>query len=149
MSGNGGALTREEWAARYLDSQGNLIPVPNNGGVPDRRIRFTEVDKYLEAVEPKQDVLGDPLAEFFTMTGGSFDERIQLPDDMQDAVASLIRIEYTGRLPEGWSIEVGQNAPAYGRGGGAYYSTVLDRQGMRRNLFELIDLGVIRVVPEP
>lgn len=142
------ALSREEWASLYLDGQGNLIPAPNNGSVEGKRIRFTEISKFLETVDPRQDVLGDMLSEFFTMTGGTFDERCQLPDDMNQDIAKLVRIEYTGVLPEGWSIEVGQNAPAYGRGGGAYYSAVLDRQGMRRNLSELVDQGVIRVVPE-
>lgn len=148
MANESEALTQEQWAALYLDSQGNLIPAPNNGSLPGKRIVFTEISKFLEAVEPRQDVLGDVLSEYFTMTGGSFDQRCQLPDDMNADIAKLIRVEYTGMLPGGWQIEVGQNAPAFGREGGAYYSTVLDQQGMRRNLSELVDVGVIRVVSE-
>lgn len=141
-------MTREEWAAEYLDAQGDLIPVADNGSLPGKRVRFTDVEAFLAAAAPQQDVLGDPLSEFLTLSGGSFDQRIALPDDSDAAVARLVRVEYTGRLPEGWSIEVGQNAPAYGRGGGAYYSVVLDANGMKRNVFELTDVGVLRVVPE-
>ena len=111
-------------------------------------MRFTESEAFLRAAAPQQDVLGDPLAEFLTLTGGSFDQRIQLPDDMSADQSRLIRVEYTGLLPAGWSIEIGQNAPAYGRGGGAYYSVVLDANGMKRNVLELVDVGVLRVTSE-
>lgn len=141
-------MTREEWAAEFLDANGDLIPAPDNGSLPGKRVRFTEIDAFLRAAAPQQDVLGDPLAEFLTLTGGSFDQRIQLPDDMNADQSRLIRVAYTGRLPEGWSIEIGQNAPAFGRGGGAYYSVVLDANGMKRNVFELVDVGVLRVVSE-
>ncbi|MFC8681187.1 hypothetical protein ACFT30_06650 [Microbacterium ureisolvens] len=141
-------MTREEWAAAYLDGKGDLIPAPDNGSLPGKRVRFTEIEAFLRSAAARQDVLGDPLAEFLTMTGGSFDQRIQLPDDMNADQSRLIPLEYTGLLPAGWSVEVGQNAPAYGRGGGAYYSVVLDANGMKRNVFELLDVGVLRVVSE-
>ena len=141
----GEPLTREQWAALFLDGNGDLIPAADNAAVPDRRARFTKMSAFLEAVAPAQDVFGDPLAEFLTMTGGDFDQRLQLPDDMVDGRSRLIQVEYTGFLPAGWSIEVGQNAPAFGRAGGAYYSVVLDADGMKRNVFELTDVGVLRV----
>jgi hypothetical protein len=142
------AMSRDEWAAHYLDAKGDLIPVPDNGSVAGRRVRFTSITAFLEAADSRQDVLGDPLSEFLALNGGSFDERVQLPDDMNADQSRLIRVEYTGFLPQGWSVEVGQNAPAYGRAGGAYYSVVLDAAGMKRNIFELVDVGVVRVVPE-
>ena len=69
-------ISREEWAADFLDAKGDLIPAPENGSLPGKRVRFTEIEAFLRAAAPQQDVLGDPLAEFLTPTGGSFDQRI-------------------------------------------------------------------------
>lgn len=146
MADSGEALTREEWAALYLDPKGDLVPVPNNGSLPGRRVQFTDIAEYLKAVQSTQDVLGDPLSEFLTMTGGSFSQRNQLPDDANDSIAKLLSVEFTGVLPDNWSIEVGQNAPAFGQEGGAYYSVILGANGAKMCLFEAIDAGVLRVV---
>lgn len=142
----GQALTREEWAALYLDFKGDLIPAANNGSLAGHRVQFTDIAEYMKVIDPAQDVLGDPLSEFLTMTGGSFSQRIQLPDDANESIARLIPVEFTGQLPEGWMVEVGQNAPAFGQEGGAYYSVVLGSNGAKMCLFEAIDAGVLRVV---
>lgn len=135
--------------ARHLDPQGLLVPAPHNGSVVGKRVRFTDVNKFLEVAPAEQEVYGDPLAEFLTMTGGSFDERLQPADVFPPETLVLITVTFTGYLPNGWSIEVGQNAPAYGCNGGAYYSVVLDRQGAKKNLLELKDVGVVNVHVHP
>ena len=145
MTEPGEALTQDEWAALYLDSKGDLIPAANNGSLPDRRVQFTDIAEFLKAFPAKQDVLGDPLSEFLTMTGGSFSQRNQLPDDSNESIAKLLPVEFTGFLPENWMVEVGQNAPAFGQEGGAYYSVVLGANGAKMCLFEAIDAGVLRV----
>ena len=142
----GEPLTREEWVARFVDGAGNLIPADNNGAVPGRRVHFSEFDAYARAFPVVIDVLGDMLSEFFTVNGGDFDQRIQLPDDAQESVASLVTCELSGQLPDGWVIEVGENAPAFGRGGGAYYLVVLGENRAKMCLGELIDVGVVRVL---
>lgn len=142
----GEALSREQWIATYIDSAGNLIPAPNNGSLPGRRVHFTEFSAFADAMSIRVDVLGDILSEFFTVSGGTFDQRIQLPDEAQDSVARLVTCDFTGFLPKGWVIEVGQNAPAFGRDGGAYYAVVLGENKAKMCLGELIDVGVLRVV---
>ncbi len=146
MSETARALTRDEWAALYLDAKGDLVPAANNGSLPGRRVQFTDIAELLKAFPATQDVLGDPLSEFLTMTGGSFSQRLQLPDDANESIAKLLTVEFTGFLPENWMVEVGQNAPDFGQEGGAYYSVILGANGAKMCLFEAIDAGVLRVV---
>ena len=136
----GAALTREEWESRYLDAHGNLRPVPHNGGVPGQQVRFTDIAAFLGAFPAEVDVLGTPDDEFLTILGGDFDQRIQLPTD---GTAELRGYSFTGALPANWSIELGTNAPAFGRSGGARYVTVITANGTRASVFELLDLGVL------
>lgn len=136
----GGAFTREQWEATYLDAHGNLLPVPDNGAVPGQRIQFTDIAAFLGAFPPEVDVLGSPDDEFLTILGGDFDQRIPLPTD---STAELRGYSFTGVLPAKWMIELGTNAPAFGRGGGARYVTVITANGTRASVFELLDLGVL------
>jgi hypothetical protein len=135
-----GALTAEGWASRYIDPYNNLRPVPANGGVPDKRVRTGNVAKLIEAFGDTIDRLGDPHGEFFTILGGSFDQRALLPEA---ASARLHTYRITGKLPEGWEVELGENAPAFGRSGGARYVVFLGANGQKMNAFELVDVGVL------
>lgn len=134
-------LTREDWAARYLDEHGNLRPVPNDGAVPGTRVRFDSVEKLAESFSSEVTRLGSPEGEFFTILGGDFDQRASLPDASTDRLHTYV---FTGTLPTGWTIEVGRTAPAFGRSGGALYLVVVGRNGQRLNAFELVELGVLR-----
>ena len=134
-------LTREEWAARYLDEYGDLRPAPNNGAEPGQRVMFSDVAAFLDVFPSGVDRLGDPDGEFLTILGGTFDQRSLLPSD---ADAKLHRYELTGVLPDGWQIEIGTTAPLFGRSGGARYVCVIGANGATMNVFELLDAGVLR-----
>jgi hypothetical protein len=133
-------LTREEWAARYLDEFGYLRPAPNNGAVSEQRVVFDDIAAFLDAFPAQVDRVGAPDGEFLTILGGTFDQRSQLPSDVSER---LHRYEFTGTLPEGWSIELGTTAPLFGRSGGARYVVVHGANGAAMNVFELLDAGVL------
>lgn len=135
-----GALTAEGWAARYIDSYNSLRPVPANGGVPDKRVSTDRITALIEAFGDTIDRVGDPSGEFFTILGGSFDQRALLPEA---ASARLHTYRITGTLPAGWQVELGENAPAFGRSGGARYVVFLGANGQKMNAFELVDVGVL------
>jgi len=42
-------ISREEWAADFLDAKGDLIPAPENGSLPGQRVRFTEIQAFRRA----------------------------------------------------------------------------------------------------
>lgn len=136
-------LSREAWGQRYLDEHGYLRAVPGNGSVPGQRVSFSDMPAFLDAFPAQVDRLGAPDGEFLTILGGNFDQRAQLPSDVS---ARLHRYEFTGDLPTGWSIELGTNAPLFGRGGGARYVVVRSANGVALSVFELLDVGVLRVV---
>lgn len=135
------ALTRETWEARYLDARGYLRPAPNNGAVSGQRVVFTDVSAFLENFPSQVDRLGSPDGEFLTILGGTFDQRGQLPTDVD---ARLHRYEFTGFLPNGWQIEIGTTDAIFGRGGGARYVCVFGANGAAMNVFELLDVEVLR-----
>lgn len=134
------ALTAEEWAARYIDEYNNLRPAPANGAVPGERVQFSNPGKLTEAFGDTIDRLGTPDGEFFTILGGNFDQRAYLPEA---ASATLHTYRITGLLPEGWLVELGTNAPAFGHSGGARYVVFIGANGQKMNAFELTDMGVI------
>lgn len=138
------ALTREEWAARYLDEHGDLRPAPNNGAVAGQRVVFDDIAAFLDVFPAQVDRLGAPDDAFLTILGGTFDQRSLLPSDTSER---LHRYEFTGVLPDGWRIEVGTTAPLFGRSGGARYVVVLGANGAQMNVFELLDAGVIHELP--
>lgn len=141
----GGALTAEDWAARYIDEFGNLRPVPANGGVPDKRVRYSDAQAFIKDFADTIDQVGPPSGEVFTVLGGTFDQRALLPEA---ADQRLHAYTLTGTLPEGWQIEVGETAPAFGRSGGAMYVVVIGANGQKMNAFELRDTGVLDVVAD-
>lgn len=47
------------------------------------------------------------------------------------------------RLPDGWTIEVSQIAPAFGRDGGALQALIYDDLGRRQPVKQLIEDGVL------
>ena len=93
-----------------------------------------------EAFGDTIDRLGTPDGEFFTILGGNFDQRAYLPEA---ASATLHTYRITGLLPEGWLVELGTNAPAFGHSGGARYVVFIGANGQKMNAFELTDMGVI------
>lgn len=137
-----GALTAEDWAARYIDEFGNLRPVPANGGVPGKRVRYTDAEGFIKDFADTVDQVGPPDGEVFTVLGGSFDQRSLLPEA---ANQQLHTYRLTGHLPKGWQLEVGETAPAFGRSGGAMYVMVFGANGQKMNAFELVDVGVLDV----
>lgn len=141
----GGALTAEDWAARYIDEYGNLRPVPANGGVPDKRVRYSDAQAFIKDFSDAIDQVGAPDGEVFTVLGGDFEQRALLPEAANQRLHSY---RLSGSLPAGWQIEVGQTAPAFGRSGGAMYVVVLGANGQKMNAFELLDTGVLDVVAD-
>jgi len=144
-SGQGRPLTAEDWAARYIDELGNLRPVPANGGVPDKRVRYSDARSFAADFSDIVDQVGPPDGEVFTVLGGDFDQRALLPEAVNHRIHTY---RLTGSLPAGWQIEVGRTAPAFGRSGGAMYVVVLGVNGQKMNAFELLDTGVLDVVAD-
>ncbi len=87
------------------------------------------------------DRLGSPHGEFLNILGGTYDQRGHLPDETAER---FHKYEFMGLMPEGWEVEIGDNAPMFGRSGGAYYVVVLSANGQKRNMQELLDVGVLR-----
>jgi hypothetical protein len=129
-------------APEFLDEHGNLVTAPDDGAVPDRRVRYQDVAKFIETWGERLDRLGRWDGEFFTVLGGTPDTVAALPEQEAFGWTSF---RLTGRLPQGWQLEIGEVAPAYGRPGGARYVLVLSGSGQKLSVFEALDAGVIDV----
>ncbi|BBZ79954.1 hypothetical protein MANY_52910 [Mycolicibacterium anyangense] len=140
---NGHALTKEQYDARYRELQPNgevwdNYP-PNTGAAADTRVRFSSIRAVIEHFGSKLDRIGWPGGEYLgIMENGvpaAFEAR-GLP------IGSLDKPYYqytlTGLLPDGWSVEVSEIAPAFGRDGGGMQLVFFNSRGVAVSVEDLI-----------
>ncbi len=145
---NGDALTKAQYDERYTQVRPDgdvwdLYP-PNRGAVPGTRAAYGSAQAFIEDFGNRIDRVGGIEGKYFgVLENGmpaSFEER-SLP------VASLgepyLQYRLSGMLPEGWTIEVSEVAPAFGRDGGGLQMVILNNKGEAVPVHLLLRTGVI------
>ena len=140
---NGSALDKDEYDKRYNEvgpesQPWNSYP-PNGGAVPGTRLSFDSVDAFIREYGPHLDRIGRPSGEYLAVmpdgVPSSFESR-GLP--VSSLELSYHSYQLTGRLPEGWTIEISEVAPAFGRDGGGMQVVVKDASGREVSVSILI-----------
>ncbi|MDA2890024.1 glycohydrolase toxin TNT-related protein [Mycolicibacterium sp. BiH015] len=144
---HGNALTKEQYAERYneVGPEGETwhhYP-PNDGAVAGTRVLYESGHAFLRDYGGSLDRIGRDTGPYLgVMPDGvapSFEAR-SLP------VASLelpYRTFDFRELPEGWSIEISQVAPAFGRDGGALQVLIYDDTNNPVSVKRLLKDGVL------
>ena len=131
---HGNPLTKEQYDERYREMQDggevwDKYP-PNTGAAADTRMRFTSVRVVIEHFGAKLDRIGWPGGEYL----GVMEHGLPGPFEARGLPMSSLEKPYyeytlTGELPEKWSVEVSEIAPAFGRDGGGIQLVVIDDLG--------------------
>ena len=132
---DGTPFAKDEYEERYnkLGPDGERWQAypPNDGAVPGSRIIYDSGDAYLRDYGPYLDRIGDDNGAYLgVMPDGvppSFEER-GLPVASLNEPYNDFRLT---NLPEGWTIEVSEIAPAFGRDGGALQVLIYDEYGQK------------------
>lgn len=150
-SERGVPLTKEQYDSRYnvLGDQGqhyNNYP-PNDGAVPGSRVMYDDVSAYLRDFGNQFDRIGGDNGKYLgVMTDG-----IAPSFEMRSLPVSSLSLEYNSfrlnDLPEGWTIEVSEIAPAFGRDGGGLQVLVYDDLGDALRVKDLLENGVLERWP--
>lgn len=116
----------------------------NHGAVPHTRVAYTDAASYLRDYGCLLDRIGKLDGKYLAvMEDGqpaSWEERALHVNSLRDPYNA-----YTfGQLPDGWTIEVSETAPAVGQPGGSIQVRVFDEAGGARRVVELIRRGVLR-----
>lgn len=145
---HGNPLTKEQYDERYRELQDNgevwdKYP-PNAGAVSGTRVRFDSIRAFIEFFGAKVDRVGWPGGEYL----GIMEHGLPAPFEARGLPLSSLEKPYyqynlTGVLPEGWSIEVSEIAPAFGRDGGGLQLVVYNRAGREVTVEDLIESKVL------
>jgi len=146
----GHPLSKEQYDQRYRvfspDGRGvwDVYP-PNDGAVAGTRWSTNSVDEYLEHFGADVDRIGESSGKYLgVMEGGvpAFFEERGLP--MGSLEQGYYRFRFTGQLPAGWTIEVSEVVPAFGRDGGALQLLIRDGTVIQ-TIDDLVDSQVLEV----
>jgi hypothetical protein len=145
----GHPLTKEQYDERYREVQDNgdvwdKYP-PNAGAVPYTRVRFDSMEAVVEHFGSNVDRVGAPHGEYL----GIMEDGVPAPFEARGLPISSLekpyfQYELTGTLPEGWSVEVSEIAPAFGRDGGGMQLVVFNSAGRPVSVENLIKGKVLR-----
>ncbi|OKH73292.1 hypothetical protein EB72_19370 [Mycobacterium sp. SWH-M1] len=144
---HGNALTKEQYDERYnaITDEGKheLNYPPNDGAVPGTRVKYESGEAFIRDYGPHLDRIGGPRGAYLgVMPEGiapSFESRA-LPVASLDLPYNAYSIS---ALPSGWSIEVSQITPAFGRDGGALQVLIYDSAGEKMSVERLIDSDIL------
>lgn len=151
---DGNALTQEQYESRYdkvgPDGDHHQNWPPNAGAVPGTRVVYESLDALLRDYGASDHTLlvdrigridGDYLAVMPHGVPATFEERSLPIFSLSQPYASYTMM---GTLPEGWTLEISQVAPAFARGGGALQLLIIDDLGEAVRIPALKQLGILR-----
>lgn len=146
----GNAFSEHEYAERFnkIGSQGQSwvnFP-PNDGAVPHTKVAYTKADSYLRDYGSLVDRIGRTDGKYLAVMedghAASWEERALHVNSLRDPYNA-----YTlDHLPDGWTIQVSEAAPALGQPGGSIQVQILNSEGRVMTVDELTDpeIGVLR-----
>jgi hypothetical protein len=145
---DGHPLSKAEYDERYNQvgpegQEWQLYP-PNDGAVPGTRVVYNSGEAYLRDYGPHLDRIGEDSGQYLgVMPDGvppAFEDR-GLPISSLNSPYNRFALE---ALPDGWTIEVSQIAPAFGRDGGALQVLIYNDLGRKVSVELLLENGVLR-----
>ena len=144
---DGNPLTKDEYDARY-----NLIGPegehwenypPNDGALPGTRVVYDSGEAFVRDYGPFMDRIGSEAGRYL----GVMPDGIAPAFESRSLPISSLNQPYNAynfvSLPEGWSIEVSQIAPAFGRDGGSLQVLVYNESGQKMSIRDLLRSDVI------
>jgi hypothetical protein len=148
---HGNPLSLEQYAERYreLKPNGDIWDVypPNEGAVLGTKWTISSVDEFIKHFGSDLDRIGESRRHYLGILEdacpASFEER-GLP--ISSLNQKYYQFSLTGKMPEGWTLEVSEIAPAFGRDGGGLQLIIKDAEGLKQNIIGLLDQEVIRDV---
>ena len=155
---DGPAHDASSWNERYVDRDPNATPdadgnvygnmhfAPNFGAVQGTRVQFTDLDAFRDAFgNLRIDRLGNPSGSFLGIGGGSFNDRALPPSQRLADTYSSIVLRPGAQLPDGYSLEIGFIADAYGRDGGGLQLVLRNQAGNDVKLEEVEAQAIFEV----
>jgi len=145
----GHPLTKEQYDERYRELRPNGIDVwdhypPNDGAVPGTKWVNTSPKDFIERFGADVDRIGAVEGKYLGITEGGvpayFEERGLPISSLNEA---YYRFRLTGNLPEGWTMEISEVAPAFGRDGGGLQLLIKNARGIKQSIDDLIQEEVI------
>ncbi|MFK4299238.1 hypothetical protein ABH924_004419 [Arthrobacter sp. GAS37] len=143
---NGVPYTRQQARELFLDAQGNPRWPLNDGKVPGSEHLYTDMNEFIAQYGPKTDRIGmaeDGGGKYFAPQGTPTGQRSL---DLSFQTKVLHDYEFTGTLPDGWTVESSKVEPAFGQDGGGTQFRILNEKGNPVDVDELKNEGVIRVI---
>ncbi|MEW5810633.1 MAG: glycohydrolase toxin TNT-related protein [Actinomycetota bacterium] len=144
---HGNALTKEQYDERYneITDEGKheLNYPPNDGAVPGTRVMYESGEAFMRDYGPHLDRIGGPRGAYL----GVMPEGIAPSFESRALPVASLNLPYNSysisALPSGWSIEVSQIAPAFGRDGGALQVLIYDSAGEKVSVERLVDSDIL------
>ena len=140
----GDGLTFNGYVERFVNPDGSPHVPANMGAVPGTRYGYRNVAVAIRDNGAVSDRIGYEGGVFmsFKIDGepATFDQRALSLDSLAKPYHEY---ELTGYLPDGWHIETGEVAYAYGRDGGSTQLVVVNARGEIVTIRKLLDAGVL------
>lgn len=126
----------QSWSSRYVNAAepgehyGVMDFAPNSGAQLNTRVQYSDLDAFVRDFGNLDlDRLGSVDGAFMGLGGGDFSDRALPPGQRSATELHNLTLRPDATLPDGWSIEVGRIAPAYGQDGGGLQVVVRDSEG--------------------
>jgi hypothetical protein len=111
----------------------------NDGAVSGTKVRFTEIQQFVELYGRSLDRIGDDKGAYLGLIesgrAASWEERALHLNSLAEPYSSFT-LEH---LPAGWEIEISEIAPGLGQPGGGIQVRIFDDGGQRKSVRELVD----------
>ncbi|MGH3638623.1 MAG: TNT domain-containing protein, partial [Mycobacterium sp.] len=118
---------------------------PNDGAVQDTRVGYSSMDSFVRDYGDHLDRLGkvdgDYLAVMPDGAPAPFEDR-SLP--IYNLTQPYHQYVLSGSLPDGWTLEISEVAPAFGREGGGLQVLIMDSEGEKVTIAGLKEAGIIK-----
>jgi hypothetical protein len=143
----GQLFTKEQYEERYNKVGPNGEPwhnyPPNDGAVRQGRVAYTAMNAFLRDYGPLLDRLGDSGGKYLAVMRDAIAESFEsrsLP------LASLMEpynnFRLSGYLPDGWSVEVSEVGPGFGRDGGSLQVLVVNSNDVVMTIQQMDEAGM-------
>ncbi|MFE7845750.1 TNT domain-containing protein [Microbacterium sp. NPDC057407] len=144
---SGAPLTQADYDSRYVFAGNNWDNYPPNAGaVRGSRVQYTDIDAFVRDYGVSLDRIGPPSGDYLGLrpdgVPATFEQR-GLP--VSSLKKQVFNCELTGYLPDNWSIEISEIAPAFGQPGGGLQLLIRDAAGNKLPVSTLDAAGVLKV----
>lgn len=146
---HGTPLTKDQYEERYnkFGPNGehyNNYP-PNDGASPGTRIKYNSIEAFIRDYGLSLDRLGEPDGRYLAIRpdgiAASFEAR-GLP--IESLNLKYYSYELSGTMPEGFSVEISEVAPAFGREGGSLQILFHNEKGAPMSINDVYEAGMLR-----